>query len=106
MQLDAARRTVHSSPWGFESPALRNDLGPVSRVAGGASDIGRYQHLSSHAYAPASVEISVLCKEDVRDAFIDHLLQHAQAVEVVWTVVVLNVDHHDVLYTRLIVDSL
>ena len=52
-----------------------------------------------------SVQISILGKQDVLHPFVDHFLKNAETVEVLRAVVVLDMDHHDVVHARLVVDS-
>ncbi len=53
-----------------------------------------------------SVQVPILGEQDVLDAFVDHLLEDPQAIEILRIVVILNMDHHDVLHPRLIVNPL
>ena len=44
--------------------------------------------------------------QDIRYTFVNHLLQNTQPVEIFWAVIVLHVDHHDVLHTAIVLQLL
>ena len=62
--------------------------------------------LLQNSTTKSSVQVPILGEQNVLDAFVDHLLKDTQAIEIVRSVVILNMDHHDVLHPRLIVNPL
>lgn len=50
----------------------------------------------------ALVKITIRRLQNIRHALVNHLLQYAQPVEVFGAVIVLHVDHHDVLHAAIV----